>query len=143
MGKFLWLILYLCVGSTITFSDHIPTNENSHEKAKNYTISMNIKRKGKFASRLPMKTSRIQINEQKHKLTTNLYRPSQNFLPRNPKPKLTNWYKKQSKPRYNRPKIEAKQFVAARPRPPFLPFRLTPASFLIPAIPTLVGRIQR
>ena len=104
---------------------------------------MNIKRNGLFVSRLPMKTSRRQENEQKHKFTTKFNRPTQNFLQRNPEPKLTNWYKKLSKPGYNRPKIEAKQFVAARPRPPFLPFRLTPASFLIPAIPTLVGRIQR
>ena len=35
-------------------------------------------------------------------------------------------------------KIQQKQFVV-RPRPPLLPFRLTPAAFLIPAIPTLVG----
>ena len=105
---------------------------------------MNIKRNRLFVSRLPMKTSRRELNEQKHKFTTKVNRPThKKKIPRNPEPKLTNWYKKLSKPRYNRPKIEAKQFVAARPRPPFLPFRLTPASFLIPAIPTLVGRIQR
>ena len=35
--------------------------------------------------------------------------------------------------------IHSKQFVVNRPRAPFLPFQLTAASFLIPAIPTLVG----
>ena len=34
---------------------------------------------------------------------------------------------------------QSKQFVINRPRAPILPFRLTAASFLIPAIPTLVG----
>ena len=36
------------------------------------------------------------------------------------------------------PKLQEKQFLQPRPRP-FLPFRLTPAALLIPAIPTLVG----
>jgi hypothetical protein len=149
MGKFLWLIVYLCI-NTITLSNHVPLNEktyNSYERGNNDTKSINIKRNGKVMTRMPMKTSRRQINEQKPKSTKfrsthTQHRHTKNLIPRNPKPRLTNWYKKWSHQTYNRPNIKNKQFVAARPRPrpPFLPFRLTPASFLIPAIPTLVGK---
>ena len=153
MGKFWWLIVYLCVSTTITFSNHNPCNENtynSHEREHNQIISMNKERSRKFMTKSPMKTSRNKKNEQNPKSTkfrsTHIqHRPTQNLIPRNQKPKFKNWFQKWSQPRYNRPKIAPKQFVEARPRPrpPFLPFRLTPASFLIPAIPTLVGTIQK
>ena len=41
-----------------------------------------------------------------------------------------------------RPRAQDKQFFIPRPRPqPLVPFRLNPAAFLIPAIPTLVGTV--
>ena len=45
------------------------------------------------------------------------------------------------KRRPSKPKIQEKQFFLPRPRP-ILPFRLNPAAFLIPAIPTLVGKVN-
>ena len=49
---------------------------------------MNIKRNRLFVSRLPMKTSRRELNEQKHKFTTKVNRPTQKKITEKPRTKI-------------------------------------------------------
>ena len=133
-------------------------------KHKYHRTVWNMKKKGQLRSkRKPPKQFNLQQKYTVFKKPVQLKRPTKYLKPKTIKtfPKLkrpphqraptkrtlTRPHKKTSNTKIPptreilpKQKIQDKQFVVTGPRTSIFPFSLTPAAFLIPAIPTLVGK---